>query len=288
MTAGTDWRKATIEERQAYEQKVWGPWAAKWSDESKLRVVDDLQGHFGEGRHAEGEAILRAMGDLNGKRVLECGCGPGGQIPLLARSGARVWAFDLVPEVVDVARRVCRASGVEDRVELSVSSIEDMAYPEEMFDVVVGFGVLHHVNIPLASRQVHRVLRPGGVAVFSEPLGTNPMLEWARKHVPYPGKEEHGTDVPLTARDVLTFAGPFRSHSVEPFYFLSMIQQVLGWKIPGDTLRDNDAAFLRRHPAAARAYRRVMLGLRDADASLLRRFPGLGRYYRMAVMTFVK
>ncbi len=286
--SGTDWRTASLEERQAYEQKVWGPWAAKFRDERKLRVVDDLQTYFGEGRHAEGEAILRAMGDLRGRSVLECGCGPGGQIPLLAHSGARVWAFDLVPEVVEVARRVCRVSGVDDKVELSVSSFENISYPDEMFDVVVGFGVLHHVNIPLAARQVHRVLKPGGVAVFSEPLGTNPILEWARKHVPYPGKEEHGTDVPLTAQDVLTFAGPFRSHSIEAFYFFSMIQQVIGWKVPGNALRDNDAAFLRRHPAAARAYRRAMLSLRSADAALLRAFPGIGRFYRMAVMTFRK
>jgi len=288
MRAGTDWRKATIEERQAYEHKVWGPWAAKFSDDSKLRVVDDLATYFGEGRHAEGEAILRALGDLRGKNVLECGCGPGGQLPLFARAGARVWGFDLVPEVVAVARRSCRVNGVEDRVELGVSSMEDLSYPDGTFDRVVGFGVLHHVNVALASRQVHRVLKPGGVAVFSEPLGMNPILEWARSHVPYPGKEEHGTDVPLSEEDVATFAAPFRSHEVQPFYFLSMIQQVLGWKVPRPVLRENDPAFLRRHPAVACGYRRAMLSLRSADEALLRRFPGLGRYHRLAVMTFVK
>jgi hypothetical protein len=54
MTTGTDWRRATLEERQAYEHKVWGPWAAKFRDDRKLRVVDDLATYFGEGRHAEG------------------------------------------------------------------------------------------------------------------------------------------------------------------------------------------------------------------------------------------
>jgi len=288
MKKEIDWRTAPLEERQAYEHKVWGPWAAKFRDDRKLRVVDDLATYFGEGRHAEGEAIVRAVGDLRGKNVLEIGCGPGGQIPLFAHAGARVWAFDLVPEVVDVARRACRVSGVEDRVDLSVSSVEDMSYPDEMFDVVVGFGVLHHVSIPLTSRRVHRVLKPGGVAVFSEPLGSNQVLEWARKHLPYPRKEEHGTDVPLTREDVATFAAPFRSHQVQPFYFLSMIQQVTGWKVPGERMRENDTAFLRRHPAAARMFRRTMLALRRADAALLRWFPGIGRYYRLAVMTFVK
>ena len=288
MKKEIDWRTASLEERQAYEHRVWGPWAAKFKDDRRLRIVDDLQTYFGEGRHAEGEAIVRAAGDLRGKKVLEVGCGPGGQIPLFAHAGARVWAFDLVPAVVEVARRACRVSGVEDRVELSVSSVEDISYADEMFDVVVGFGVLHHVSIPLASRQVYRVLKPGGVAVFSEPLGTNPILEWARKHVPYPRKEEHGTDVPLTEEDVSTFAVPFRSREVQPFYFLSMIEQVIGWKVPGERMRDNDTAFLRRHPAVARAYRRTMLSLHRTDAALLRAFPGLGRYYRLAVMTFTK
>jgi len=288
MKKEIDWRTASLEERQAYEHQVWGPWAAKFKDDRRLRVIDDLATYFGEGVHAEGEAIVRAVGNLRGKKVLEVGCGPGGQIPLFAHAGARVWAFDLVPEVVEVARRTCRVSGIEDRVELSVSSVEDMSYADEMFDVVVGFGVLHHVNIPLAARQVYRVLKPGGVAVFSEPLGSNWILEWARKHVPYPRKEQHGTDVPLTAEDVATFAASFRSHEVQPFYFLSMIEQVTGWKVPGERMRDNDTAFLRRHPVVARAYRRTMLSLHRADAALLRAFPGLGRYYRLAVMAFTK
>jgi len=288
MKKEIDWRTAPLEARHAYEHKVWGPWAAKFRDDRKLRVVDDLATYFGQGRHAEGEAIVRAVGDLRGKKVLEIGCGPGGQIPLFAHAGARVWAFDLVPEVVDVARRGCRVSGVEDRVELSVSSVEGMSYVDEMFDVVVGFGVLHHVNIPLAVRQVHRVLKPGGVAVFSEPLGSNRILEWARKHVPYPRKEQHGTDVPLTAEDVATFAAPFRSHTVEPFYFLSMIQQVIGWRVPGLELKPGDAALFRRVPALGRRYRAIVHSLCRADAALLRSFPGIGRYYRLAVMTFVK
>jgi 2-polyprenyl-3-methyl-5-hydroxy-6-metoxy-1,4-benzoquinol methylase len=138
MTSGTDWRRASPEERQAYEHKVWGPWAAKFRDDRKLRVVDDLATYFGEGRHAEGEAIVRAVGDLREMKVLEIGCGPGGQIPLFALAGARVWAFDLVPEVVEVARRAC-PSGVKTRplrVERRGSYPTDVRRGR-------GFGVLH-------------------------------------------------------------------------------------------------------------------------------------------------
>ena len=63
---------------------------------------------------------------------------------------------------------------------------------------------------------------------------------------------------------------------------------MFGWKVPRPVLRENDPAFLRRHPAIARGYRRVMLSLRRADDALVRKFPGLGRYYRLAIMTFVK
>jgi len=259
----TDWRSASVEKRHAYERKVWGPWAAKYADDRRLRITGDLVEYFESERHAEGRAILRALGDLAGRKVLECGCGPGTMLPLLARCGSEVWAFDLVPEVVEVARRCAQINGVADRVHVDAASFEEMPYGDEAFDRVVGFGVLHHVNLSVAARQVHRVLKPGGVAVFSEPLGNNLLLEFARKHLLYPGKEEHGTDVPLTDADVTAFAAHFSSHRVEPFYFFAMIEQALGRLMPNSIFRRTDAA-------------------------LLRRFPGLGRYYRMAVMTFTK
>jgi ubiquinone/menaquinone biosynthesis C-methylase UbiE len=56
---------------------------------------------------------------------------------------------------------------------------EKLDYPDAHFDVVVGIDILHHVDIPRAIKEVRRVLKPGGVAIFKEPIEA-PVLERVR------------------------------------------------------------------------------------------------------------
>lgn len=48
-------------------------------------------------------------------------------------------------------------------------------FPDGYFDLVCGLGILHHLDLPVALREIARVLRPGGVFMFSEPLDNNPV-----------------------------------------------------------------------------------------------------------------
>ena len=65
---------------------------------------------------------------------------------------------------------------------------EQLPFGPDRFDVVVGKAVLHHLDVARAAPELHRVLRPGGRAAFAEPLGTNPVIAFARDHIPYPGR----------------------------------------------------------------------------------------------------
>jgi SAM-dependent methyltransferase len=58
--------------------------------------------------------------------------------------------------------------------------VECLAFPDNAFDLVFGNAVLHHLDIAVSAREIYRVLKPGGVAVFREPLGENRLLEWVR------------------------------------------------------------------------------------------------------------
>ena len=64
-----------------------------------------------------------------------------------------------------------------------------LRFADASFDRIWGHAVLHHLDVSVAAQEVRRVLRPGGVAVFCEPWGENPLLRWARTRLPYPGKE---------------------------------------------------------------------------------------------------
>src|SRR6185503_10771096 len=82
-----------------------------------------------------------------------------------ARSGVNVTGIDLVPRHLDIASRRFSIYGLPAR--LMIADAEAMPFKNESFDVVYSFGVLHHTtNIDAAIAEIHRVLRPGGVAII--------------------------------------------------------------------------------------------------------------------------
>jgi 2-polyprenyl-3-methyl-5-hydroxy-6-metoxy-1,4-benzoquinol methylase len=67
---------------------------------------------------------------LQGKRVLECGCGDGRLSVLLAEAGAEVYTFDISPVSVELCQRRAIAWGVSDRLATTVADLEDLLYPD--------------------------------------------------------------------------------------------------------------------------------------------------------------
>jgi 2-polyprenyl-3-methyl-5-hydroxy-6-metoxy-1,4-benzoquinol methylase len=104
------------------------------------------------------------------QRLLDFGCGPGTYAVLFARIGYEVWGFDVSPANIETARSIAASYGVADRTHFCEGIAERLDYPPESFDVVAGIDILHHVEIGLAIEECMRVLKPGGVAVFKEPI----------------------------------------------------------------------------------------------------------------------
>jgi SAM-dependent methyltransferase len=159
---------------------------------------------------AEHDLVLRLLGgpDLAGRRLLELGCGSGTWTSELARLGARVTALDLDAGLVRRAAdaTAAAANGV-------VADMQALPFADGSFDAVFGSMVLHHSpDHGRLGREVARVLRPGGRAVFHENSSRNPLLMLARRTVvgrfgirrtSSPG--EH----PLRPQEVRRFGRPF-------------------------------------------------------------------------------
>ena len=127
------------------------------------------------------EEAVGALGDVAGRAVLDIGAGTGFMTALLALRGAAVDAVDVSPQALAVCAMRVESSGVSQSVRLHCMPGERLDFPDCRFDRVVGIFVLHHLDLAAAVGEIHRVLRPGGVAVFIETWGSNPMLMLARR-----------------------------------------------------------------------------------------------------------
>ncbi len=103
---------------------------------------------------------------FHGQRLLEVGCGIGTDLVRFAKGGARVTGVDLAQTAIDLARKNFELNGVAAE-ELRVANGEQLPFPDASFDVVYGHGVVQYTaNAPLLIRECHRVLKPGGTAIF--------------------------------------------------------------------------------------------------------------------------
>jgi SAM-dependent methyltransferase len=98
-----------------------------------------------------------------GRRVLEIGVGLGADHVRFAQAGAHLSGVDLTARAVEHTRR--RLALFDLRSNLLTGDAERLAFEANEFDVVYSWGVLHHSpDTRAAVAEVHRVLRPGGVA----------------------------------------------------------------------------------------------------------------------------
>lgn len=171
-----------------------------------------------------GPAFAR-LGPLASKSALDYGCGHGMAAVVLARAGATVSAFDLSPGYVNEAQARAAANGVS--VNCVVAAGEELPFADNSFDAVWGNAILHHLDLPRAARELRRVLKPGGVAVFAEPWGGNVALEFARRYLPYPGKCRTVDEQPLTRRDLNPLREVFPALAWEGHQLFGMARRVM-------------------------------------------------------------
>src|SRR4051794_27782550 len=178
-------------------------------------------------------ALLAALGDVRGKRILDMGSGEGELSIALVDRGAIVTGVDISPGMVEVARRRLEAFRPGADAQFRVADATDMPFEDGEFDLVVGKWVLHHLDVERGAREIGRLLAPGGRALFIENQGTNVPLMFARNHligrfgIPrYGSADEH----PLVEADFGALRARFGEvELVYPdfFFFLLLDRQVM-------------------------------------------------------------
>jgi len=135
--------------------------------EELLSAIDDLEDMFRSRAH--GAVVEMPIDQLAGKKVLEIGCGAGGHSVLFARKGAVMTSVDLTPvRAAATQAKFDLLSGLIDPACHALQAdAEALPFPDASFDIVYSNGVLHHTrDTEKAIAEVHRVLKPGGLAVI--------------------------------------------------------------------------------------------------------------------------
>ena len=153
------------EKQRAREQ--WGkdPAGAVYGREQEFgtrEFFDEVERHRYQ-EYAPWMPEVMGFNDFAGQRLLEVGCGMGTDLLQFARGGAKVTGVDLTPRSIDISRHHLSLYGQSG--EFAISDCERLPFADESFDVAYSNGVLHHTpDTAGAVREIHRVLRPGGLA----------------------------------------------------------------------------------------------------------------------------
>lgn len=186
----------------------------------------------------------RILDHCSGKTVLEYGCGTGSYAFELAARGASVTGIDISETAIEVARARAAATG---NPAFELGNAEALAFPDQSFDLVCGTSIIHHLDVERAVTELRRVLKPGGRAVFYEPVAYNPavnLYRWLTPQLHTP--DEH----PLTRADLRQMSRAFRDSDIRfaDFFALGAIPLL---RFPGGRL------LLRLAEAADRIVMRV-------------------------------
>jgi SAM-dependent methyltransferase len=233
-------------EKMAYEEGL--------RRRSYNRVFSHTHHLYRRKRSALAGEILRGVPHAS---VLELGCDV--WVPFLEMNGIEpetLVCTNIAQRELDQGIETARRTRL--RPEFRIMDAHKIEFPDHHFDVVCGISILHHLDLEVALREVRRVLKPGGLLLFAEPLDKNPVGRLVRRLTPQARTVD---ERPFRSAQLALF----RKHFDCDFHFEQLLSVPLG--IAAGFLFANPDNVVTRF-----AFR--------TDERLLRAFPRLGPYYR--------
>jgi ubiquinone/menaquinone biosynthesis C-methylase UbiE len=157
----------------------------------------------------------------SGKSVLEYGCGPGYNSFFLAQHAKSLIAIDISDYAIETAAHKARELNVTNAKFLEMNA-EDLEFEDNTFDLVFGNSIIHHLDLDKSYSEIRRVLKPGGIAIFYEPLGHNYFINHYRRATPEMRTED---EHPLLMKDI-QLAKNYFSEVKTSFFHLSTLAAV--------------------------------------------------------------
>ena len=95
---------------------------------------------------------------------------------------SKIHAINITEKELEKGKRL--AVNANNKPIFHIMDAHKLSFDDEIFDVVFGEGILHHLDLPVALNEIKRVLKPDGISVFLEPLNINPFSKIFRYFTP--------------------------------------------------------------------------------------------------------
>ena len=228
----------------------------KYRNKSADKQVSQLDAAYG--------FYWRIIGDVKGLKILDYGCGNGWLSVQLAKTGAEVCGIYISGELIRQANELKERHGLSNGISFHEMPAENLTFPDAYFDIIAGSAVLHHTEVPAALRNIARVLKPGGRAVFIEPMNQNLLLKIWRTLTPW---RRSRTERALGAAELRLIKDVFPNVSFHFFDFSTIIAHGLLAIAPKSKILLSLKRLLDR-----------------ADSVILNAAPWLGKYCAVVVL----
>ncbi|PKP15674.1 MAG: SAM-dependent methyltransferase, partial [Bacteroidetes bacterium HGW-Bacteroidetes-22] len=119
------------------------------------------------------EATIRALSFIDNltdeSRIIDLGCGTGGQTMVLAQHApGQITGIDLFPTFIDMFNANAEKLNLRDRVNGIVASMDNLPFQEEEFDLIWSEGAIYNIGYEKGLNEWGKLLKTGGYIAVSE------------------------------------------------------------------------------------------------------------------------
>jgi ubiquinone/menaquinone biosynthesis C-methylase UbiE len=173
--------------------------------------------------------------------------------------------MDISEPIMHVARERLLKNDVVNSVSFINGSAHNIPLADESVDLVFGIAILHHLHLQLVSREVFRILKKGGRAIFQEPVRNSKVIKLLRGLIPYQAEDVSPYERPLTDEELADFGEAFSQYRSRAF---TLPHISVAGILPGAN--------------------KLIGPLQRLDGAVLKRFPSLDYYATVRVIEMVK
>lgn len=249
----------------------------RWNEKGKstlAKIEDDPENFLVDPSNFSGDVtdLIKSLGNLKNKKILEFGCGRGWLSVALAKLGANVSSIDIGENLIMASRKVAELNNVE--CNFSVGSIDDLKFDDHSFDYVVGNAILHHLpkkGVENSLSEAYRVLKPGGMAMFIEPIENSKLFEFLQNMIPIARRPsilqrkkwekflKEVDDRALSNKELINGKGHFRKVTFKYYGFLIRFNNLLSSSFLINLLKKLDVLLTNRYSPVKKMSQKVLI-----------------------------